>query len=377
MIVRRATLGQIQVSQQPSSGGWLGPFPQPASYSITLPGGVVLPNLTAYQVELYERDPTALRDAAYTAAYSQGYSLTDAAALARQAYQAAAEGATAGAAPSQVASTAGAPAQTAPTYAPEVSLTNLSRPGQPPQVGDWLRVSITGGPPNETVTATAVHDGGTSTSEMGRTDAGGRWSRDVQMSAAEVGHWVEHWRVGNFAASPTLVFDVAKAAVPAAPTVYTPKAALVNLSRPGQTPQVGDWLRVSITGGAPNQTVTATAIHDGSTSTTEMGRTDGSGAWSKDVQMTAAEVGHWVEHWRVGNTPATPSLTFDVAAAPTPAPGGATPAPAPGAPAGGGGQTEVPAGAAGFIDQVKQFAQSLPWYVWAGAAGALLLMRGR
>lgn len=169
---------------------------------------------------------------------------------------------------------------------------------------------------------------------------------------------------------------------PGQPAVsYHPRVTLTNLSRPGQSLRVGDWLRVEILDGPPNQTVSMTEIHNGSTATTDLGKTNPSGAWSKDVLCTDNEIGHWVEHWRVGNTPVTPILTFDISAI-IPQPAAKTPAPNGGAPAGGGGKTEAPAGQEekGFqlqklIDQVTEAVKKLPWYVWAAAGAGLLFFK--
>lgn len=171
---------------------------------------------------------------------------------------------------------------------------------------------------------------------------------------------------------------------------YHPRVTLTNLSRPGQSLRVGDWLRVEILGGPPNQTVSMTEIHNGSTATTDLGKTSVSGAWSKDVLATANEIGHWVEHWRVGNTPVTPILTFDISAVipqqppqsrpPTPPTGGAAGA---GAPAGGGGETAPSPDAgtfaerwtSGLLEYMTAAVKSVPWYVWAVAAGLLFFKR--
>jgi len=168
---------------------------------------------------------------------------------------------------------------------------------------------------------------------------------------------------------------------------YSPRVKLANLSRPGQSLRVGDWLRVEVLDGPPNQTVTLTEIHNGSTKTTALGDTNASGAWSKNVLCTENEIGHWVEHWRVGNTPVTPSLTFDISAVipqppaqSTPPTGGAAGA---GAPAGGGGETAPSPDAgtfaerwtSGLVEYMTAAVKSVPWYVWAVAAGLLFFKR--
>jgi hypothetical protein len=265
----------------------------------------------------------------------------------------------------------------APSYQPRVTLTNATRPGQPPQVGDSIRVDIQGGPPNEVVTATATHNSSTSTSEMGRSNAAGAWSTTVRMTPAEVGSWVEHWRVGAWPVSPTLSFTVTAAPAPA-PTQYAPTATLTNTTRPGQPPQVGDSIRVDIQGGPPNEAVTVTVTHNGTTSTSEMGRTNAAGAWSTTVRMTAAEVGSWGEHWRVGAWPASPSLSFTVSAAPSIPGTPTTPAEqAPAAGAAGAGGSTGPA-VSEIVASITETAAKIPAWGWALAAGAAyLLFRNR
>ena len=154
----------------------------------------------------------------------------------------------------------------------------------------------------------------------------------------------------TFAANPQL----AAAAPPPSsyPVVYTqqpatavptgsglaPSARVSNLSRPGQSFQVGDTYLVQVTGPA-NAPVSVSGTQGGkSLGTTPMGQTDGAGNFQKSGIMDGSTVGAWSEQWTVGNTNAG-TVNFSVAAAPSsPPPAGA----GSGAGAGGGSKATPP-----------------------------------
>jgi hypothetical protein len=118
------------------------------------------------------------------------------------------------------------------TYTPTLSLTNTSRPGQPFQVGDGFRVSITGAAPNAPVTASSVQNGATQGAvAMGSTDASGSYSTSGSMSTSSVGTWLETWTVAGVALSP-IAFSVAAAS--GTGSGYTAPAS--GSATPGATP---------------------------------------------------------------------------------------------------------------------------------------------
>jgi len=103
---------------------------------------------------------------------------------------------------------------------------------------------------------------------------------------------------------------------PAAKT-YTASIALNNLSRPGQSFQVGDLYQVVISGAAPNAPVTNSASQNGaSLGTTSYGSTDGSGNFTISGTLQSEHVGSWIEQWTVGGTQQIRTLSFSVTAAP-------------------------------------------------------------
>lgn len=80
---------------------------------------------------------------------------------------------------------------------PTVQLANLSRPGQPFQVGDKFRVTVTGAA-NQPVSVTATQNGrAMGTTTYGATNASGVFQLEGQMAAEHVGDWVETWHVGT------------------------------------------------------------------------------------------------------------------------------------------------------------------------------------
>ena len=169
---------------------------------------------------------------------------------------------------------------------------------------------------------------------------------------------------------------------PAAPTAQpTATVKLSNLTRPGSSGfYVGEQFLLEVHGPA-SQPVADTAVHDGASSTTIHGQTDGAGNWSIRGTMTADHLGQWQETWKVGTIQATPVLSFTVSAAPAPA---TPPAPTPPAETrtiiGGPDGQAVP----GFFDTIltrvkTDFAGGFPawpwpWYVWAALGGAALLL---
>ena len=75
--------------------------------------------------------------------------------------------------------------------------------------------------------------------------------------------------------------------------------------------RVGDTYLVQITGATPNTTVYATGTFNGSTTTNNMGSTDGSGNFQLSGQMYQNDVGQWQEVWDVGNAQVG-SVSFQV-----------------------------------------------------------------
>ena len=87
-----------------------------------------------------------------------------------------------------------------------------------------------------------------------------------------------------------------------------------NTSRPGQSLQVGDSWKISITG-MPGSPVTAASVQNGaSLGTSNYGSTDSSGNFSLTGTADASTVGNWSESWAVAGV-AGPTLNFTVSAA--------------------------------------------------------------
>jgi len=169
--------------------------------------------------------------------------------------------------------------------------------------------------------------------------------------------------------TPTIQYIGARPSGAAGAAAYYPTVSVSNLTRPGQPFQVDDELLVQIGGGRPNAAVTATATHDGSTSTSSFGNTDSGGFFQVRKRMTNAEIGTWQQTWKVGTEEASPRLSFSVVAKPTTTTAGA--AAGGGAAAGEGEKKETAAPA--LLDQIK----AVPWWVWAVAAGLIALVGAR
>ena len=101
---------------------------------------------------------------------------------------------------------------------------------------------------------------------------------------------------------------------------YGQTVVLSNLTRPGQTADFynGDTWKLEAYGGA-NQQVAISSVHNGGplSGPTALGTTNGSGYFSLTGLMTTSEIGTWQEWVTVGGQSASPTLVFDVLAAPT------------------------------------------------------------
>lgn len=267
---------------------------------------------------------------------------------------------------------------------------NVSRPGQPFEVGDQYLITVQGAP-NSAVTMLGMLNGvqvQAAPVAIGTTDATGQLLVQGTMQAANIGVHLQTWTVGTAVALP-LTFTVSAAASapatpasPATPTAappaaaYSPHVSLANTSRPGQGFQVGDSFLLTISGAQPNSAVTVTALQNGAGgSTTPMGSTDANGNYSTNGTMASAQIGTWMETWAVAGSPISP-LAFSVAAAPSaaagntgsgytaPASGSATPGATP--------STTVPATTTDnwFTDSTL----GLPNWMFAAGGGLLLVL---
>lgn len=96
-----------------------------------------------------------------------------------------------------------------------------------------------------------------------------------------------------------------------------PIVSLSNLTHPawGSNFQVGDTFQVTIVGAAPYQLVYRSRAWSGSSSTTQIGQTDGAGRFQASGAQGAGAVGTYTDVYSVGSVQAQPALTYVVAAA--------------------------------------------------------------
>jgi len=178
----------------------------------------------------------------------------------------------------------------------------------------------------------------------------------------------------------------ASGAAPAVPAATAATFSFQNLTS-GNVSQfnVGDKWQISISGTQPNMPVWVVGGKNGASSGTQMGQTNGSGAFSLSGQMTADQVGTWQEAWSVGNPAVAPAqnvgfLAFSVLAPPatktidTTGGGGST---------GGGGTstTTTTTNATGTFDIGSFLTESVfmgipNWILIAGAGAIFLFMSG-
>jgi hypothetical protein len=113
--------------------------------------------------------------------------------------------------------------------APTIQLQNMSRPGQPFQVGDNWSLTLTGAP-NAAVINTAAQNGiSIGATPYGQTDGNGKLVLTGTFTPDTVGTWSETWQVGTGSASVS--FTVANAPVGAA----TPPTGSTATGGGGQT----------------------------------------------------------------------------------------------------------------------------------------------
>lgn len=126
-------------------------------------------------------------------------------------YVTAAQAAAAQAPAWQQAAGSASPAPATPTGTPTaVQLVNVSRPGQPFQVGDNFQLTVTGSP-SQAVTGSATQNGtALGTTSYGLTDSTGTRVITGTMDASTVGNWSETWTVGS-GAQTSVSFSVAAA----------------------------------------------------------------------------------------------------------------------------------------------------------------------
>lgn len=171
-------------------------------------------------------------------------------------------------------------------------------------------------------------------------------------------------------------------------------AAIQNLSRPGQSFQVGDQWQITVSGAA-SQPVSGSATKDGaSLGTTPFGSTDASGQRVLTGSFGASTVGSWVEVWSVGGVQAPP-ISFTVAAASSPSGAGSGAgagagssgggAGSGGSSSGGGGGTSSPGPDAGASSALSFLGSSFSvgsyqvpvWGVLAAVVGVGWMISGR
>ena len=160
-------------------------------------------------------------------------------------------------------------------------------------------------------------------------------------------------------------------------------ASISNVSRPGQSFQVGDSWSLVISG-RPGEAVTGAASQNGlPSSTSNMGTTDANGHLTLTGVFGAGDVGSWTENYLVGANNPFATVSFTVAAAPaqqqqggsstsqtTPPYGTAPQAPV----------TTIPA--TGFdlsflTNSISILGFNVPVWALIAAGGGLLLMGGK
>jgi hypothetical protein len=132
--------------------------------------------------------------------------------------------------------------------AQSVTITNLTRGNNAYyELGDSLKINITGGLASAAVTYTQIVNGISSGPfSIGNTDSSGNYQFGPATVTGGVGTWSETWYVGGVPASPTLSFTF----------LGPPTVSLTNNTRGGSVFYVGDSLTLNLAGGYPSSSAT-------------------------------------------------------------------------------------------------------------------------
>ena len=189
------------------------------------------------------------------------------------------------------------PAAALATY-PTVQANNLTHPALSPSfvAGDAYQY-IVQGDPNQPVYIVQNADPLTL---VGQTDGNGYYRTTGVEQAAWGGNYTQTWYVGSVQAVPNLLtFSVNLATVVAQ-----------NITHPALSPSflAGDSYQYTVYG-PPNQPVYAV---QNSGPMNQVGQTDGNGVYVTTGVEQTGWIGNYTQVWFVGNTQASPALTFFV-----------------------------------------------------------------
>jgi hypothetical protein len=136
------------------------------------------------------------------------------------------------------------------TLATLVTIQNLSRPGQPFQVGDQYQLVVTGVPGADVIGTSIQNGGAKSESNFGATNSGGTLTIVGVFSQADIGNWQETWQTGSIVTPASLNFTVSPTPSSPAPSNSTSQGGSGGTQ--GQQPTSGqattptpgpfDWL---------------------------------------------------------------------------------------------------------------------------------------
>jgi hypothetical protein len=147
-----------------------------------------------------------------------------------------------------------------PAGAAQFSFTNLTSGDNATfKVGDRWEIRISGATPNAPVSVNGGLNGANVLTQMGNTDASGRFTLNGQMEQSQVGSWIEAWRVNNqiiasfsFRVSPAGSVVDGGPVAPAAPPRTTTTTSFTDVlsSMPGGSVEIGGmeipWMALGI-----------------------------------------------------------------------------------------------------------------------------------
>ena len=158
-------------------------------------------------------------------------------------------------------------------------------------------------------------------------------------------------------------------------------ATLANVSRPGQSFQVGDQFALTITGPPNSQVIEMNATQNGATvgSQWAAGTTDSTGKLVISNTFGSGDVGKWQEVWFVQGGTSTPTVSFTVNAAPSGGGGGGSQSGGGGSQqtGGGGGTQAAPPSLSALQTYATEFGLTntiLGIPIWGWGIGALALL---
>lgn len=166
-------------------------------------------------------------------------------------------------------------------------------------VGDSWQISISGGKPGDIVSATSSQNGTNNGSQnFGKIDSSGNFSLSGVFGASTIGNWTEQWSVGGKVIGNANFTIVPSVSSTTTSTIATSYNAQFSFNTTGYN--VGDNWTISIVGGKPGASVSASSTQNGYDNGTQvLGSLDSNGSFNLQGTFSQGSIGYWTEQWMI------------------------------------------------------------------------------